>query len=236
MDHTGSLGKMISVDTPGEQYSGWQSVVLHLLPGVIATLVYIFTVPFFTRLGYPSIAALYLPMALTVILMELGYLYYQAQQQGSGGSLSAVVNYREPVPWWMYLTFPLLILIWGVLVTAILAPIDNLLLNRVFSWLPDWYALRNLLDVKDLYSHESIQIIFICALLFNGFVGPIVEELYFRGHLLPRISRSGRWAPFLNVVLFSFYHFWTPWQFFPASYFCCPWFILSGGSGIFISG
>ena len=49
---------------------------------------------------------------------------------------------------------------------------------------------------------------------FNGVLGPVVEELYFRGYLLPRLERFGRWAPLLNVVLFSLYHFWTPWQFF----------------------
>jgi CAAX protease family protein len=43
-------------------------------------------------------------------------------------------------------------------------------------------------------------------------VGPIVEELYFRGFLLPRMERFGRWAPLLNVSLFSIYHFWSPWQ------------------------
>ncbi len=43
-------------------------------------------------------------------------------------------------------------------------------------------------------------------------VGPVVEELYFRGYLLPRMSQFGRWAPLVNVVLFSLYHFWSPWQ------------------------
>jgi membrane protease YdiL (CAAX protease family) len=27
------------------------------------------------------------------------------------------------------------------------------------------------------------------------------------------MSVFGRWAPFMNVVLFSLYHFWTPWMF-----------------------
>jgi membrane protease YdiL (CAAX protease family) len=40
----------------------------------------------------------------------------------------------------------------------------------------------------------------------------VVEELYFRGYLLPRISRFGAWAPLINMVLFSLYHFFTPWQ------------------------
>ena len=213
MDQAVTLRKASSADTSLEQHSIGQSVVLHLLPGAIATAVYILSVPFFMRRGYPSITALYLPMILTAILVEGGYLLYQAQKKDGARSLTNVINYREPVPWWMYILFPLLILVWGVLVTGLVSPVDNLLLKRGFAWLPDWYALRNLLDIKTMYSHEAILITFGCALLLNVFVGPIVEELYFRGHLLPRLSRFGRWAPLLNVLLFSLYHLWTPWQF-----------------------
>jgi hypothetical protein len=39
-----------------------------------------------------------------------------------------------------------------------------------------------------------------------------VEEMYFRGYLLPRLSRFGAGAPLVNMVLFSIYHFFTPWQ------------------------
>ena len=47
----------------------------------------------------------------------------------------------------------------------------------------------------------------------NVFAGPMTEELYFRGYLLPRMTRFGRAAPLLNAALFSLYHFWSPWQF-----------------------
>jgi membrane protease YdiL (CAAX protease family) len=214
MDNAASLSKPGSIDVPLEQHSLGQSILLHLVPGGIATAVYVLTVPFFTALGYPSITALYLPMILAVLLVELGYLLYQGQKQSGTRSLKSVVNYRESVPWWMYIAFPLLILIWGVLVTGLVSPIDNLLLNQGFTWLPDWYALRNLLEIKTMYPREAIVVTAICALILNGLAGPIVEELYFRGHLLPRMARFGRWAPLLNVVLFSFYHFWTPWMFF----------------------
>jgi hypothetical protein len=48
-------------------------------------------------------------------------------------------------------------------------------------------------------------------LLLNVLAGPIVEELYFRGYLLPRLSRFGRKAPLLETLLFTVYHFWQPW-------------------------
>jgi hypothetical protein len=147
----------LSVDMPIEQHSLGQSILLHLLPGGIGAAIYILTVPLFRGLGYPSITALYLPMILAVILLELGYLFYQGQKKSGAFSLKSVVNYREPVPWWMYIAFPLLILVWGVLVTGLVSPIDNLLLNKVFAWLPDWYALQNLLEIKTAYPAQPFS-------------------------------------------------------------------------------
>jgi len=204
----------MQTDENFEQYSLTQAVVLHLIPGAIATIIYILLVPLFDRFGLPSITVLYLPMILAVILMELGYLFQQGMKKNGSRSLSGIVNYREPVRWWMYVAFPFLILVWGVLITGLVSPLDNLLLDKLFAWMPDWYALRNVLEVGNDYPRGVILFTAVCAVLLNGLAGPIVEELYFRGHLLPRISRLGNWAPVVNVALFSFYHFWTPWMFF----------------------
>jgi membrane protease YdiL (CAAX protease family) len=49
--------------------------------------------------------------------------------------------------------------------------------------------------------------------LLGCLLGPFVEELYFRAYLLPRMRNiSGNWAPLLNTVLFSLYHFFSPWE------------------------
>jgi uncharacterized protein len=50
-------------------------------------------------------------------------------------------------------------------------------------------------------------------LVLDGFVGPIVEELYFRGHLLARmLPKLGRWAPVVGAALFGLQHFWQPYN------------------------
>src|SRR5918993_2586461 len=54
-------------------------------------------------------------------------------------------------------------------------------------------------------------IMWVFGLIVNVIAGPVVEEMYFRGYLLPRISRFGAWAPLINTVLFSLYHFFSPW-------------------------
>jgi membrane protease YdiL (CAAX protease family) len=49
--------------------------------------------------------------------------------------------------------------------------------------------------------------------VLNGLAAPVVEELYFRGYLLPRLARFGAWAPLVNAVLFTIYHFWQPYAY-----------------------
>jgi membrane protease YdiL (CAAX protease family) len=194
-------------------YSTLRFILMHLLPGAIATAIYVVMVPFISMFGYPTITALYLPMILAVIVIELGYLLIQGRKMNGFPSLIGVVNFRESVPRWQYIVFPLLILVWGVIVTGLVSPLDNLVLTNLFTWLPDWYTLKNLYEIPQSYPRETLLFTAACAVMLNGILGPIVEELYFRGHLLPRMSRLGRWAPFMNVLLFSLYHFWTPWMF-----------------------
>jgi len=49
--------------------------------------------------------------------------------------------------------------------------------------------------------------------IFGVLAGPIVEEMYFRGYLLPRMEYAGKFAPFLHSLMFGLYHIWTPWMF-----------------------
>ena len=93
---------------------------------------------------------------------------------------------------------------------VITGPIDRFLIARLFSWLPDWFF--GLIGGWGAYSRPILLVMFGVALVFNGVAGPVVEELYFRGYLLPRIARFGKWAPVFSSVLFSIYHFFTPWQ------------------------
>ena len=85
-------------------------------------------------------------------------------------------------------------------------------IDSAFGWLPDWFVRPIDIDRIAAYSRDAWLVTLAAFLVLNGFVGPIVEELYFRGYLLPRMDRMGRWAPLVNVSLFSLYHFWSPWQ------------------------
>jgi membrane protease YdiL (CAAX protease family) len=42
---------------------------------------------------------------------------------------------------------------------------------------------------------------------------PWVEELYFRGYLMSRLSRYGTWTPLLSGLFFGLYHIWQLYSF-----------------------
>lgn len=189
------------------QHSIARSVVLHLLPGALITIFYIGAAPVMRDLGFPALMAFYLAIVLVLIPFELGYLLYRARTEGV--SLGSVVLYREPVPRAQLVGLVLATFIWASLIAMLLFPaLDEFFIDTFFFWVPAWFFYTE--DFTQ-YSTAVLAITWVFGLLANGIAGPVVEELYFRGYLLPRIARLGGWAPLLNTVLFSLYHFFTPW-------------------------
>jgi membrane protease YdiL (CAAX protease family) len=60
---------------------------------------------------------------------------------------------------------------------------------------------------------SAIMFTLIVALFVDGLINPIVEELYFRGHLLPRLAWLGWLAPVVNAFLLAAQHYWQPYNF-----------------------
>lgn len=52
----------------------------------------------------------------------------------------------------------------------------------------------------------------LATLAIGGVVSPVVEELYFRGYLLPRLPVTGWGAVPLSAALFSVQHYWQPYK------------------------
>lgn len=202
---------MPSVPTPHPEHSAPRSLALHLVPGALATLAYVILSPALIARGYPALFTLLLATLGVLIPIELGILLHQARRANGQYSMAGVVMNREPVSRRDYLVWPLGLALWGLFSSALASPLDTLLRERAFAWLPSWFFVSSLAEFS-AYSHGVRVATFVLGLVVGGIIGPIVEELYFRGYLLPRLSRFGRWAPLLHATLFSLYHFWTPWQ------------------------
>jgi membrane protease YdiL (CAAX protease family) len=193
-----------------EQHSLLKSVILHLLPGVLILLFFIVFAPILTSKGFPTLFCLFLSAALVLIPFQLGYLLYLAKKKNSTFSFKGIVLYRQKIPLWQYFIFIFLFIVCGFVSYFIIAPsIQEYLRVEYFSWLPDWFFPRYNIENA---SKSALIATWILGVIFNGIAAPLVEELYFRGYLLPRISHLKGWAPLLNVVLFSVYHFFSPWK------------------------
>jgi membrane protease YdiL (CAAX protease family) len=80
--------------------------------------------------------------------------------------------------------------------------------ETLFSWMPSSFIAP--IEASRV-SPAALFVTGAAALLLSPFVINPVEELYFRGYLLPRMARFGRGAPYLNAALWALGHLWQPW-------------------------
>jgi uncharacterized protein len=90
--------------------------------------------------------------------------------------------------------------------------VTPVLVERCFSWLPGWFLRPADFDHIVAMPTRALVVFLGSLLVFAGVVAPVVEELYFRGHLLPAVERYGLWAPVITVALFTLYHVESPWE------------------------
>jgi membrane protease YdiL (CAAX protease family) len=190
-----------------QPHSVWQSIILHLLPGVLLLVFFVLAAPFVENLGLPLRFAPLLGVFFVLIPFELGVLFYEGKKRNGKFSLKGVVVYRERIPRWQYFLWVPLLVIWSSICALLLSPLGDFLIKTVFSWLPAWFIYSD----NSGYS-RSILIVMVALYGIANVAAAIVEELYFRGYLMPRLSRLKGWAPLVNTVLFALQHFLTPWQ------------------------
>lgn len=190
---------------PIEKHSLAQSVVLHLLPGLLVGCFYFLARQPVASLGYPSIFALLLAFALVLIPFELGFLLVQGKKKTGRFTLQGMISYRKPIPWWQYIVWPVLLVPVIGAIFKLLTPVDAFIQERLFIWMPNLnYGLNG--D----YPKTVLVLTYALFFVFSVVLAPLVEELYFRGYLLPRIQ--GKFAFLLHSFLFAAVHVFTPWM------------------------
>jgi membrane protease YdiL (CAAX protease family) len=185
-------------------------LTLHLLPGVLTATAFYTLAPLLMGAGYPAIAAGALAAAVFVVGGELGWLLREAHRRTNSWSISHVLPYR-PAPFtWHKALLVVGLFAWAFAVSVL--GIGTSMKDSFFSWMPHW-ALNPISDnFAETGNGTAGVITAIAFLVILAVLGPFVEELYFRGYLMPRIARFGAWAPLINVSLFAAYHLWKPWD------------------------
>jgi len=187
------------------------SLLLHLGPGAAAAAVYFLMVPVTRGWGLPSVAALALSGLLGVAPVQLAVLARHRRRQRE------VSGPPEPAVWLRARTSPGRLVAWttGVvlaagIVFAATAPLAARVESTMFGWWPE--SMKVDLGAAGDYGRPALLVTVALLLVGTVVVSPVVEELYFRGFLLPRMSpRLGAAAPMTHALLFAAYHVWTPW-------------------------
>lgn len=196
-----------------EQYSLPRAVLLHLLPGLALAVFVVLVASTVESWGLPAFFALLLGIGVVIAPLEMGYLAIHARRTTGSWSPLAVVDYRTVLPRGQLIGLTAgLAAFMMVFVVAHMLVLDRLI-SPLFDWMPETlFQFARIEEGGDPLVGGALVVMIVALFLFNGLLGPVVEELYFRGHLLPRLDRYGRGAPVINTVLFALYHMWTPWR------------------------
>lgn len=189
-----------------EQLTIPQILSYHLSPGIpILIIATVLSNPLW-GINLPFLLSLFLAIVFGLIPTEMLILLVTAKRQGK--QIRAMISNTEKISIVQMIIWTLVpFLILGFVFSVV--PELEQPLWTVFNWVPDWFRI-SLETVKQ--QPAMIWPVIWLGFIFNGFLGPIVEELYFRGFLLPRMKNLGKLAPLVNVVLFSLYHLFSPWE------------------------
>jgi membrane protease YdiL (CAAX protease family) len=199
-------------DVTAEQSPAPQLILLHLLPGVLVVIFDVIAAPIVKAMGMPPHFAIIVGNGLVLAGFEAGYLFSQGKRASRRLSLRGAILYREPMPWWQYIALILPLLVWAFAALSLLLPVGAGLRESAFSWMPAVFLAADAPPDATLYSQSALVVTAVFLFIFTGIVVPVVEELYYRGHLMARMSRWGWWAPVVSTALWSLNHLWQPWQ------------------------
>lgn len=151
----------------------------------------------------------------TIILVpiELGVILSASKKENGDYSFKSAFVGQEKMPLWKIVIIAFAFFGVAGLLSAFVAPIENQFWaetrTELLRYLPTGFDWTNMEYMKT-FSKPILIITCIYYGIFNVLIGPVTEELYFRGYLSAHYKNQGRFAPILISVLFSLYHFWLP--------------------------
>lgn len=196
------------ISRPTPSFSVPALLALYLVPGVFVTIFYALSAPRFLQANLPAIWALLIGVLVIVVPLELGTMLVIGKGLTGRYSLRGVVLCNEPLGLRSYLWLVPCAILGAFLLPGLVVLLEPWIRATFFGWLPSWFSagLTTLTTYPPVIQWTTVGLWLVSAVL----VGPIVEELYFRGFLLPRTAGGGRVAPLINALLFALYHFWQP--------------------------
>lgn len=186
-----------------------QSIALHVGPGILIALCYFLLAIPVSSAGFPTVAALILAAIIVLIPVELGIVYWEKRRQAAK-SFANVIMYQKKLPAVQIILFVLIVTLITGLIFKLLDPVGKFIDDLLFGFYTDAYRLD--FGMSGEYSKTILIITYSVGFVVLAVIAPIVEEIYFRGYLLPRVPDLKGFSVLFHSFLFAVYHFWTPWM------------------------
>lgn len=149
----------------------------------------------------------------TLVPMELGVIMSASKKEYGAYSLKSAFAGQEKIAVWKMLVIAFVFFVIAGLLSIFVAPIENQIFatmrSNVLDNLPMGFDWTNYEYMKS-FSKPIRILTCVCYGIFNVLIGPITEELYFRGYLTSHYKKQSPITPIFITVLFSLYHFWLP--------------------------
>ena len=200
------MGNEITLQST-EQHSLARSILLHISPGILVTAAIWILKPLLEPAGFPPLLAFLLAILIIDIPFMLGILFTEGKKLNGRLSLEGVVLYRERVPWKTFVFVFVGAFVFVYLLIILVNPLSTYLAEGASAILPSWLFFEEQTQYE-AYSRNILVFVFSLQLVLTGIALPWIEELYFRGYLLPRITRFKNWAPIIGGLFFGLYHTW----------------------------
>lgn len=186
-----------------------RSLLLHLVPGAAAAAAYFALVPLARHWGMPTVAALAASAIVTIAPIQLTILKLHSMRH-RGRPSDATVQLRARLGARTVLACAIAVAALAAAIFALTRPLGTWVKSAAFAWWPT--PLIPDLGTDPGFSRSALLWTALLLLVGSVLVASVVEELYFRGFLLPRMPEQlGRAAPVVHAGLFAAYHLWTPW-------------------------
>lgn len=185
-------------------------LLLIFTPTFVLNVVY-FVLGHFIKM--PNLLLFCVIATFTMMPIELGIIINASKKEMGKYSLASAFVAQEKMALWKIITYALLLFGIAGLLSLTIAPLEN----SIFSGLRS--SLLNHLPIGfDWTNYEYLKtfskpvLIVTCSyyFIFNVFLGPITEELFFRGYLTSHYDKQNSFTPVFIAILFSLYHFWLP--------------------------
>lgn len=144
---------------------------------------------------------------------EVAMILIASKRDFGAFSLKSSFIGHKKMPLWKILMIALFFFGIAGLLSSFVAPLELRMLaplrEALLKILPKGFDWTDFAHIK---TYPRALLILSCVIyaITNVLVGPMVEELFFRGYLTSHYGKQNKFTPILIAILFSMYHFWLP--------------------------